>query len=105
MLREFTKSDWRGFAGVECFADDSLPLITEAGEGPFTIIVDATGVSVTFYNEIYDTFSASRLRLPENKAACTIIARELSEKINAAPSMERVRAAITACGLPAMEEL
>lgn len=36
-IREFTTTDWYGWQGCECFADNSKPLISEGDEGILVI--------------------------------------------------------------------
>ena len=48
-LREFTKNDWRGFAGAEPFKDGSSPLIAEYGE--LYIIIDDYGLTAAIFDD------------------------------------------------------
>ena len=48
-LKEFTKTDWYGYAGVERFADGSEPMIAGVDvtdNSGVTVIADRTGVEV-----------------------------------------------------------
>jgi hypothetical protein len=72
-LRPFTRNDWYGFAGAECFADGSEPLIgiVTTGGAETCVIVDAAGVSFNFANEDGD-FAAWMLAIPAKAAAIAI---------------------------------
>ena len=57
-FREFSKSDWDGFAGAESFQDDQAPRIASievrhsmgAAHQRATVVVDAEGVSIVFHD-------------------------------------------------------
>lgn len=108
IFEEFNERNWIA-TNAERFAagtvDEKEPLRSYAAEGPYIIILDASGISVRLYDEETDTYLVSHLSLPENKAACLTIGREMVTLMNRAASDKEVRAALPACGLPALKEL
>jgi hypothetical protein len=48
-LREFTTTDWYGFAGAECAPDGRLPHVAYLPQ--HSVVADSRGVEVTAYSE------------------------------------------------------